>query len=191
MYGLIKKMKLIKRAGRTRAVALAAFILLAALPLATQGQNTYRGTTVVHAGSIGLVPGQSISIAVPNYYFLDGSVKFAKHSIKVYTENQSKLIYSGESGELGHEVGHIFTFRHEHLSVAGEPGTGRVQLWIEVESFPLPATEKLPGDRSATVQPPTFELIDDQSGRTVLSNAFGKSVSLSLRARPELSSTNQ
>ena len=189
MYGRTKIMRLIKCEGRTRglaAVAMAAFIFLSALPMEARAQNTYGGATVVHAGSIGLVPGQSVSVAVPNFYFLDGSVKFVKHSIKVYVETQSKLVYSGESGELGHEVGHIFTFRHEHLSVPGEPSTGRVQLWIEVESFPHSATEKLPEDSSATVLPPTFELIDELSGRTVLSNAFGKSVSISLRARPEL-----
>ena len=191
MYGLINLMRLINCAGRTlglAAVAMAAFIL-AAGPMEARGQNTYGGSTVVHAGSIGIVPGQMVSVTVPNYYFLDGSVKFVKHSIKVYAENQSRLVYSGESGALEHEVGHVFSFRHEHVrpersGVAGDPVTGRVQLWIEVESFP-PATENMSGDRRTTVAP-TFELIDEQNGRTVLSNAMGKSVLLSLRSRPEL-----
>ena len=192
MYVLINLMRLIKCAGRTlglAALTMAAFILSAG-PMEARGQNTYGGSTVVHAGSIGIVPGQMVSVTVPNYYFLDGSVKFVKHSIKVYGENQSKLVYSGESGELEHEVGHVFTFRHEHVrpersGVAGDPVTGRVQLWIEVESFPPSATENMPEDRRTTVAP-TFELIDEQNGRTVLSNAMGKSVLLSLRARPEL-----
>lgn len=196
MYGLINLMRLMKCAGRTlglAAVATAALIL-AASPMEARAQNTYQGTTVVHAGSIGIVPGQTVSVAVPNYYFQDGSVKFVKHSIKVYVENQSRLVYSGESGQLEHEVGHVFTFRHEHVrpersGVAGDPVTGRVQLWIEVESFPPSATENLPEDGRTTVAP-TFELIDEQSGRTVLSNAFGKSVSVSLRARPELGGTS-
>ncbi|HEY5884682.1 MAG TPA: hypothetical protein VIT88_08340 [Pyrinomonadaceae bacterium] len=192
MYGLIKIMRLIKYEGRTRglaAVAMAALIFFSALPMKARAQNTYGGATVVHAGSIGLVPGQRVSVAVPNFYFLDGSVKFVKHSIKVYTETQSNLVYSGESGQLEHEVGHIFTFRHEHLSVPGESSTGRVQVWIEIESFPPSETEKLPADRSSIVSPPTFELIDELSGRTVLSNAAGRSVSISLRARPELTAT--
>ena len=196
MYGLVKIMRLIKCEGRTlglAAVAMAAFILISAWPTEARGQNTYGGTTVVHAGSIGIVPGQTVSVTVPNFYFLDGSVKFAKHSIKVYAENQSRLVYSGESGQLEHEVGHVFTFRHEHVrpersGVAGDPVTGRVQIWIEVESFPPSETENQPEDGRTTVAP-TFELIDEQNGRTVLSNALGKSVSLSLRARPELSST--
>ena len=168
---------------------MAALIFLSALPMEARAQNTYTGSTVVHAGSIGLVPGQRVSVAVPNFYFLDGSVKFVKHSIKVYIETQSNLVYSGESGQLEHEFGHVFTFRHEHL-VPGEPSTGRVQVWIEIESFPPSETEKLPLDRSAIVSPPTFELIDELSGRTVLSNALGRSVSLSLRTRPELAPTS-
>ena len=189
MYGLTKIMRLIKREERTRglaAVAMAAFIFLSALPMEARAQNTYGGSTVVHAGSIGLVPGQTVSVRVFNSYFLDGSVRFVKHSIKVYVETESKLVYSGESGGLGHEFGHIFTLRHGDLSVPGEPRTDRVQVYIEIESFPLSATENPPEDRSADVSPPTFELIDELSGRTVLSNALGKSVSLSLRARPEL-----
>ncbi len=192
MYGLTNIMTLIKCEGRTlglAAVAMAAFILLSAWAMEARSQNTYGGSTVIHAGSIGLVPGQTVSVTVPNFYFLDGSVKFAKHSIKVYVENQSRLVYSSESGVLEHEVGHMFTFRHEHIryersGVAGDPVTGRVQLWIEVESFPPSATENLPEDRSTVA--PTFELIDEQTGRTVLSNVMGKSVSISLRARPEL-----
>lgn len=194
MYVMMKIMTLIKSGERTlglAAVAMVAFIL-ATLPMEARGQNTYGGSTVIHGGSIGIVPGQTVSVAVPNYYFLDGSVKFVKHSIKVYAENQSRLVYSGESGELQHEVGHIFTFRHEHVrpersGVAGDPVTGRVQLWIEVESFPPSATENVPEDRRTTVAP-TFELIEEQSGKTVLSNAMGRSVSLSLRARPEIGS---
>ena len=192
MYGLINLMTMLKCAGRTlglAAVAMAAFILSAG-PMEARAQNTYEGSTVVHAGSIGIVPGQMVSVSVPNYYFLDGSVKFVKHSIKVYAENQSRLVYSGESGQLEHEVGHVFTFRHEHVrpersGVAGDPVTGRLQLWIEIESFPPSATENVSEDRRTTVAP-TFELIDEQNGRTVLSHAMGKSVSLSLRARPEL-----
>lgn len=195
MYRTIKLMTMSKKGERTlglAAVALVAFILLTAWPMEARGQNTYGGATVVHAGSIGIVPGQSVSVSVPNFYFQDGSVKFVKHAIKVYIENQSTLVYSGESGVLEHEVGHVFTFRHEHTrpersGVAGDPVTGRVQLWIEIESFPPVATENQTEDGRTTVAP-TFELIDDQTGRTVLSNALGKSVSLSLRARPELSS---
>ena len=192
MYGLITIMELIKREGRIRglaAVAVAAFIFLSALSMEARAQNTYGGSTVVHAASIGLVPGQRVNVAVPNYYFLDGSIKYVKHSIRV-TERESGLVYSGESGglnEFGHEYGHIFTIRYSDLSVRGEPGTGRVQLWIEVESF-LSATEDPPEDRSAVVWAPTFELIDELRGRTVLfaTNAAGKSVSVSIRPRPEL-----
>ena len=192
MYVVTKIMRLIKCEGRTHgpaAVAIAALIVLSAFAMEARAQNTYGGSTVVHAGSIGLAPGQTVSIRVFNSYFSDGSVRLGKHSVKVYAVNESQLVYSGESGGLGHEFGHIFTLRHGDLPVPGDPRTGRIQVYFEVESFPLSATENSPEDSSANVSPPTFELIDDLSGRTVLSNAFGRTVSISLRARPEIATT--
>ena len=191
MYGLITIMELIKWDARTRglaSVAMAAFIFLSALPMEARAQNTYGGSTVVHTAGIGLVPGQRVSVTVPNYYFLDGSVRYVKHVIRV-TERESGLVYSGESGGLNESGnGHVFTIKYSDLSVRGEAGTGRLQLWIEVESFPFPATDNLPEDRSAVVWPPTFELIEELTGRTLLfgTTAAGTTVSLSLRARPEL-----
>ena len=188
MYAVTKIMKLIKSEGRTRGLAMVAmaFLLFSALTIEARAQNTYGGSTVVHAGSIGLVPGQTLSVRVFDSHFPDGRLKFGKHTVKVYLEGESKLIYSGESGGLQHELGHIFTLRHD-FSVPSDPRTGRIQVYIQVESFPLSATENSPDDSSAVVPPPTFELIEDVSGRTVLSNALGKSVSISLRARPEMS----
>src|SRR5262245_21017931 len=103
------------------------------------------GSSVVHAGIIGLVPGQTVLVTTPNFYFQDGSkVRFVKHSIKVYeisrgvTENESGLIYSGESGglnEFEHEYGHIFTLHYGDLPARGEVRTGRAELLIAVESF--------------------------------------------------------
>jgi hypothetical protein len=166
MYGLTIK-GLIKCEGRTRAlaaIAMAALIFLSALPTQTRAQgasaNTYGGATVIYIGTIGVVPGQKVSVTVPNFYFQDGSLRFVKHAVEV-TENESGLIYSGESGginEAVHELGHVFAF-----TVPGDPSRGRVQLWIKVESFP-----PSPMQESAVMLPPTFELIDDLSGKTVV-----------------------
>ena len=172
-------LKRVRRKPELAACALAALLFLAALPAPARAQNTYGGATVVHDGFIGLVPGQSVSVTVPNSYFLDGSVRFLKHSIKVYeiessgiTENPpSRLIYSGESGglnESGHEYGHVFTIRYSDLPVRGEPGTGRVELRIEVESFPPSTTQERTEEQTAVVWSPTIELIEDRNGKTVL-----------------------
>src|SRR5687768_3959403 len=99
-------LKRVRRKPELAACALAALLFLAALPTPARAQNTYEDSTVVHAGAIGLVPGQGISITVPNFYFQDGSVRFLKSSVlKVYdreghavTERTSGLTYSGESG---------------------------------------------------------------------------------------------
>jgi hypothetical protein len=136
----------------------------------------YGDSTVVYGGAIGLAPGQTVRVTVPNFYFMDGSVRFLKHSIKVYevessgvTENESGLIYSGESGgmnELEHEYGHIFTLSYGDLPVRREVRTGRVEVWIMIESFPRSETQKPAEDRSSVVLP-TFELIEGD-GRKVL-----------------------
>ena len=170
-------LKRVRRKPELAACAMALLFLAAAsVPAKAQGTNTYGGLTVVQGGTLGLVAGQRVSVSVPNTVLLDGSVRYVKHKIKVYvcpsdpaTERESNLVYSGESGglnEAAHEFGHVFTFRHEHLRVSGEPVTGRVQLWIEIESFLSSTTPT--EERSADVLLPTFELIDDGTGKTIL-----------------------
>jgi len=172
MYKLTMIAGLLKPARRNpelAACAIAGLLFLAAVsaPAKAQGTNTYTGMTVVHGGTIGMVPGQKVSITVPNFYLQDGSViRFLKHTIKVHavTENESNLVYSGESGALGeHEWGHVMDVGPANFAVPGEPRTGRYEVWIEIESFP-PTTEV----RNAEVLAPTFELIDELRGNTVI-----------------------
>jgi len=166
-------MKRVKRKPGLLACAMAGMLFLVAASVRANAQttNTYTGTTVVHGGAIGMVPGQRVTVTVPNFYFQDGSVKFLKHTIKVYnvTERESGLIYSGESGGIAeHELGHIFTLGYGDLRVSGEPSTGRVQIWIEIESFPPTS-----GVLNAQVIAPTFELIDESNGKTTVVEASG------------------
>jgi hypothetical protein len=173
MYKLTTIVGLLKRVRRKpglAAFAMAALLFLSAMPAPARAQgtstNTYGGSTVIHAGTIGLMPGQRVSITVPNFYFQDGSVRFVKHSIKV-SSIESNLTYSGESGGLN-ESGHIFTIRYGDLSVAGEPVTGRVQVWIVIQSLQPSSTQERVEDSSADMLPPTFELIDNESGKTTV-----------------------
>ena len=183
MYKLTTKLGLLKRVRRKpelAACAMAALLFLSALAVPARAQNTYGGLTMVHGGTIGLVPGQSVSITVPNFYFDNGSVKFLKSSVlKVYdreghavTSRESNLTYSGESGglnEASHELGHIFTLSYGDLPVPGEPRTGRKEVWIEVQSISFSTTQTPTEDPSAVVLPPrTVELINDADGKTVL-----------------------
>jgi hypothetical protein len=177
MYELSTSAELIKRVKRKPGLLAWAmfgllFLAVASVPAKAQIANTYTGTTVVHSGTIGIVPGQSVTVTVPNFYFQDGSVKFLKHTIKVYnvTERESGLIYSGESGGMAeHEVGHIFTIAYHDLKVSGDPNTPRIQLWIEVESFP--SDGKLV---NAQVIEPTFELVDLNTGKTTAMETMKK-----------------
>ena len=169
---IAKVMKRVKLKTGLLACAMAGMLFLAAVPVAANAEtnNTYTGMTVVHAGSIGMVPGQRLTFTVPNYYYQDGSVRFVKHTRRVYnvTERESGLIYSGESGGMsGHEVGHIFSIMHSDLRVSGEPSTGRIQIWIEIESFPPSG-----GLVNAQVAAPTFELIDEINGKTTVQGSM-------------------
>ena len=190
MYKLATIAALLKRVRRKRelvACAMAALFFLSALAAPARAQNTYGGSTMVNGGTIGLVPGQTVSITVPNFYFENGSVKFLKSSVlKVYdreahvvTERTSGLVYSGESGGLN-ELGHIFTLSYGDLPVQGEPRTGRKEVWIEVESISFSTTQERTED--LVVLSPTVELIDDADGKTVLL--------LSLAARPAQAQAN-
>lgn len=67
-----------------------------------------------------------------------------------------------------HELGHIFTLGYGDLKVSGEPNTGRVQIWIEIESFPPTS-----GVLNAQVIAPTFELIDESNGKTTVLEPAG------------------
>ena len=171
MYKLATIAEFIKRVKRKPGLlagAMAALLFLAAasVPAKAQTTNTYTGMTVVHGSTIGIVPGQRVTVTVPNFYFQDGSVSFLKHTVRVYnvTERESGLIYSGESGGMAeHEFGHIFTIAYGDLKVTGEPGTDRVQIWIEIESFPDSG-----GLLNAQVVAPAFELIDESNGKTTV-----------------------
>lgn len=180
MFGLTTIKGLIKRVGlkqRLAAVAIAALVFLSSLPATAQAQgtsNTDTGLTVVHAGTVGMVRGQTLIIALPNYMcFQDGSVRPVKHSIGV-TARESNLTYSGESGGLN-ELGHIFSIRYDDLPAAGEPRTDRAQVWIEVESFSLPTQQGQAEDPEAVVLPTTltFEVVDE-IGRTTVHGTLTK-----------------
>ena len=192
MYTLTTIAELIKRVKRKRellACAMAGMLFLAAASVRANAQttNSYTGTTVVHGGTIGIVPGQRVTVTVPNYYFQDGSVRFLKHTIKVYnvTERESGLVYSGESGGMAeHELGHIFTIAYGDLKVSGEPSSNRVQIWIEIESFPPTG-----GLLNAQVVAPTFELIDESNGKTTVYGPMKESMETMKKAWKDASST--
>jgi hypothetical protein len=172
MYKLTTIARLFKRVRRSPGKAagtLAGLLFLAAVsgPVKAQVANNYTGITMVQGGSLGVVPGQTVSVHVgPDFQFqADAQPALVKHTISVYavTERGSGLVYSGESGGMNEQT---FTFGRMDLPVAGEPGTGRVQIWIEIKSFVSP-TKRLNEIRNLRGTPATFEVIDDVNGKTV------------------------
>jgi hypothetical protein len=59
---------------------------------------------------------------------------------------------------------HSIDIKRDELAVMGEPGTGRIQLWIEL---------MLVGTK---VSVPTFEVFDNESGKTTVSGSMKESI---------------
>jgi len=179
MFGLTVIQRLNRRGARTYGLsaALAALVFLSALPAPAPAQdsspNTFRGGVTVHVGSVGLAPRQTLRITLPpSPLFQDGSVRFIRHSIKVY-DRTLRLLYKADV-EPGHEIGHLQSARHDHLPAEGEPGTRRVQTWIEVESWSLSPPSGQIDEPEPVLLQPTFEVVDDESGRTTVHGTLAK-----------------
>ena len=196
MYGLTTIKGQITRG--LAAVALAALILLSASPASAQARgNTYRGLTTVAAtsapgrtvtftyvvtnpGLVGMVWGQTMRL---NFALLDGSVKPVKAQVRVSINGTTVLTRNHEPNPTSRF--HSLDISRAERPVAGEPGTGRVQLWIEVVIIPRPAGR---GRAGVSVLPPTFEVMDNLSGRTTASGGIWKTTNFlttdSLGGRP-------
>jgi len=146
MYKVSTIMDLLRRGRRKHkpaAIAMAALLFFSALATA-RAQGTYAGPIVLSSGTtIGLAPGQTVDVTVPNVILQDGSVRFFKTSIRVYDRDSTLLYKNVWINEGQHELGHIFTIGYDNLGVPGEARKGRRQIWIEVESFSLPPAQAI------------------------------------------------
>lgn len=169
MYGLTT----IKgRIGRgMAAVALAALIFLPAPPASAQarGKSVPTGTVtftyiVTNPGLVGLVWGQTMRL---NFALRqDGGVRPVRAQVRVSNGGTTILIRNHELDPTSRF--HSLDIGRGDLAVAGEPGTGRVQLWVEVELV-LSADARLRAeDAAASLFLPTYELINDERGETAV-----------------------
>ena len=181
MYGLTTIKGLMKRGGLA---AFALLISLAALAAPAQAQNGISGPDFQFQAdaTVGLARGQTVRLRI------------------AATNNQGKLIVGVDDAVLRAGAGaiaHVKVFdgrtgatlqiseltipteelrwidiNRDDLRTAGEPRTGRVQLLIKIVVDPPPGGHQ--GHGKVTVSPPTFEVMDNYSGRTTVQGGVWK-----------------
>jgi len=183
MYGLTATKRLLNRARRTRglaAFALAALIFPSALPATARGQAGGGGggagkvsmRDFSFVASVGVTRGETLRVGVPNYPFQDGSVRVISGNVKVFDGSTGSLLQSHEISRIPNVYTYIDAGHHA-LAPGGDPDTGRLQLLIKVELVVSSTQAGQAEEPAAGLLPPTFELIDDATGRTTVYGTFG------------------
>ena len=176
MYGLTKIKGLIKR-GRLVAFAIAMLLSLAAVSAPAQSQQlasffAFQGFT--GGVSVGVTKGQTQRLrfaAVNNQGKLivgvDDVIVGAgvKGHVKIFDGSNGALLQSRELTNLNVGV-HWIDINRDDLRAAGEPVTGRLQLWIQIVIDPLPAGRGRAADTGVRLLTPTFEVLDKNTGMT-------------------------
>ena len=149
-----------------KAAAAAAVLMIAALFSAvdTSAQSTVRKTEATYMSpSIGIVGGQTIRVG--HFAMGDGSVRAVGGHVKVFDgAGVAVMDIPIREVQLG-ESDHI-DIRRRDLSHVGDPLTGRLQIRLEILVVYADSRRKT-GD-STGVFPPSFELVSDETGQSIL-----------------------
>ena len=177
MNGLTTTEGLNQRGGRTHmlaAVAAAALVALSLLPAPASGQGGMGAGKVsmqdfhfAMRSSLGVGRGQTARVNVINPVFLDGSVRVVGGHVKVFSGSDGSLLRSHEINDPPAGL-HSFDISRDDLLVAGEPKTGRLQLVFEVDLLVRATGRGRVETPQAGLFPATFELVDSESGQTIL-----------------------
>ncbi|HKQ53856.1 MAG TPA: hypothetical protein VJT74_15890 [Pyrinomonadaceae bacterium] len=159
--------RLITKKGQA-AVATVALILLSSLPNTSAaplaaGSPVIFTYKVVNPGFVGLVAGQTMSL---NFVLADGSVRAVRAEVKVIHNGATILVRNHALNSTA--ILHTLDIRRSDLPVTGEPVTNRVQLWVEVTLVLSAPSQKQAQNPAAALYTPTFQLINEESGETVL-----------------------
>ena len=121
---------------------------------------------------VGIIPGQSLRVSVGNTANTPGST--ITWTYKVTNPGGVPLYDSDWKYVPVRRFSYLDVSRRD-LNTVGEPGTGRAQVMVTV-------TLRVPAGSNPEDYIGSLEVFDERTG----SNAAGHSVSISLRARPEL-----
>ncbi len=148
------------------AIVFAMFAIFSVMSAAAQ-VNDRMGETTFASGSVGMVPGQTARVGIVNVALMDGSVRMLGGHVKVFDLNGVAVatiplprIRTGESNGV--------YIKRDDLNHVGDPSTGRLQVRFEVW---LQHIVVGPGNGDGTSRrpfPPSFELINDATGHSVL-----------------------
>jgi len=193
MDGLTTTKGLTRRGGLA-AFAIAMFLSLAAISTPAQAQETrfpFNAFGGFQGGvSVGAAAGQTIRIVIrttsdislnkpseePGVIIIAGSG--ASGHVKSFNAKTGALLWSREFTSLTAGL-HTFDINRDELPEASISDTGRVQLWIEVV---------IAGRTGVNVFSPTFEVFENESGRTTVRGGIWKTTNFlttdPLRSRP-------
>ena len=185
MYELTTIKGLIKR-GRLAAFAIAMLLSLSAVSAPAQAQELasffayegFRGGVTVGAAS-----GQTVRLRIAttdNHGRLligtDGgvyrAVTFNGH-VRVFDGSTGALLQSRELTSLTMGV-HWIDINRDDLRAAGEPVTGRIQLWIQIVIDPLAAGPGRAEGTGVLLLTPTFEVMNTYTGVTTVQGGLTK-----------------
>ena len=156
-------------------IALLVAVAAASTARAQAPTEQTRQITVIHdLAPVGLADGQSFRISVPNPLppaapGEDGEKYKMLFAVTLFTADGRVI---ARSNEITLDPGqfHLFDFKRPELPLAGEPGTGRLQVRAQVRQRFFPG---IAARISQGKFPGAVELIDDSTGRTTVSYGGG------------------
>jgi hypothetical protein len=171
MYGLTTIKGSITRGGlkqRLAAFAIAAFISLAAPSAPAQAQV---GDYIFLTGNtVEVAQGHTIRVHYDTGY---GNRIAIRGTVKVFSGASGALL---QSHELTSTTPGLYSIEinRDDLREAGEPGTGCLQLWIVAAISSGSSTLQGAEESGVLVLRSTFELINNESGRTTVNGGIWK-----------------
>jgi hypothetical protein len=124
---------------------------------------------------LSLTPAQTLRISVANPLEQEGPGEPVTFTATIYTPNGHVIARSDEIMLAPGEF-HSFDVKRADLPLAGEPGTGRLQVRGEIQRRFFSG---LPSRISQGRFPGMFEIVDNATGKTVAATSPGKPVLIS------------
>ncbi len=160
MYYVNTIRKTITRGGVIAAMVLTVLALFSVTTTMAQSRVGQTEVKFFITPSIGIVSGQTIRIG--HFAMGDGSVRALGGHVKVFDGAGASVlefpIREVQPGESDH-----IDIRRSYLSHVGDPNTGRLQVRIEVTVVYARIRKDSDG-----IMPPSFELVDEEKGTTIL-----------------------